>query len=485
MRGNEIVKSLDCKSGSDSAASVRGAGKEIPTQGQILLGVFGVLEEAGIRYCVLHGYQEYPRSIPSDVDCVVDSRTGPRELAALLHRHRARIGAEIVQCRGYHIVLAGNNPDGSPCFLTLDFSRDCELDDVRFCSGTEILKSRRRHDAFWVPAPGLAFACYLARTIAKGTLDRQRAEWLSALYREDPAGSEQQSQRLWGKRDVELLATAARSGNWEAAHSQRVHLLNALRHRDRLGSLARSVANTVHRLRDRVARLCRPDGVYLVLLGPDGAGKSTLTEILGPQLASILPHTTSYGFAPDFMQNLLHGRNRRTDQPHTLPPRSWTASVLRATLYWFAYYTLGYLVRHVDMARSRLVLADRHYIDVLLDQRRYRYGGPLWLLHLIWRVIPKPDLVVLLDAPSEVLVARKKELPVEEIERQRQGYLKLVRSQNNGHVINVDQPMQGVVNDVCELVLRHLQERTARRMRLSPLAHVGRFGRNAAQVTNS
>ncbi len=56
------------------------------------------------------------------------------------------------------------------------------------------------------------------------------------------------------------------------------------------------------------------------------------------------------------------------------------------------------------------MLNDRHFLDILVDQRRYRYGGPLWLLRLIRRLIPKPDLVNLLDAPPKVLQARKQEL---------------------------------------------------------------------------
>src|SRR4051812_5365193 len=78
--------------------------------GRILMRVFDILDIAGVRHCVLHGYDAYPHSINSDVDCIIGRETSPRQLLDLLHRHRAYIGAEVVKCHGYYIVLAGKEP---------------------------------------------------------------------------------------------------------------------------------------------------------------------------------------------------------------------------------------------------------------------------------------------------------------------------------------------------------------------------------------
>jgi hypothetical protein len=131
--------------------------------------------------------------------------------------------------------------------------------------------------------------------------------------------------------------------------------------------------------------------------------------------------------------------------------------------YWFVYYTFGYVIRHLALARSTLMLNDRHFVDILVDPKRYRYGGPLWLLRLIWRVIPKPDLIVLLDAPPEVLQARKQEVSFAETVRQRRAYLSLVRGMGNGHVVDATQSLDHVTRDVSDIILRHLATRVARR----------------------
>ena len=433
--------------------------------GRILSGVFETLDRAGIPYCVLHGYENYPQQIRSDVDCVIGPEMTPGQIYALLYRNSSRIGAEIVRCRGYHIVLAGKSADGSPSFLTLDLSVDCELSGLPFHAGSEVLESRRRYHQFWIPAANIEFGCYLVRTIAKECLDDERARKLSSLYQQDAARCEQQVVRFWGARSSERIFSAARSGDWMPVRQRLSNLRAELRRRAVLRHPGRFLGNRLHSLLDRVRRVWRPDGLNLVLLGADGAGKSSLIEALGPRLASVFARSACYGFAPSILQHLLRRGDRSTSQPHALPARSFLTSVVRAA-YWFVYYTFGYGMRHLAMARSTLVLNDRHFVDILVDTRRYRYGGPLWLLRLIWRLIPKPDLIVLLDAPPEVLQARKQEVSFAETARQRRAYLSLVRTMKNGHVVDATQSREHVAGDVSDIILRHFAARIARRFGL-------------------
>ena len=69
-------------------------------------------------------------------------------------------------------------------------------------------------------------------------------------------------------------------------------------------------------------------------------------------------------------------------------------SVNRALGYWLAYYVAGYWISiRPALARSALVIHDRHLVDALVDPKRYRYAGPARLLRWIWLVMPKPDLM--------------------------------------------------------------------------------------------
>jgi len=433
--------------------------------GQILLRVFECLDRAGIRYCVLHGYDGFPQRTGSDVDCIIDSNTSPEQIYALLHDDRAHINAEIVRCSGYYIVLVGKNADSSPCFLTLDLSADCELDGVPFYAGTEVLASRRRYREFWIPAAHLEFGCYLVRTIAKARLDDERARKLSWLYRQDAARCQQEVARFWGARNTELIVAAAQSGDWHEVRQHLASLGEELRRRAVLRRPGRFVGNKCRGLIDRAKRVWRPDGLDVVLLGPDGAGKSTLIDGLGPRLHGAFARTTCSGFAPP-LHRLFRRGQRPTNQPHALARRSFLTSVVRAA-YWFVYYTFGYVGLHLALARSTLVLNDRHFVDILVDRKRYRYGGPLWLLDLLWRVIPKPNLIIVLDASPQVLQARKQEVSFEETARQRNAYLSLARTLRNCQVVDAGQPPECVAGEVSDIILRHLTMRIARRLGLA------------------
>jgi thymidylate kinase len=143
-------------------------------------------------------------------------------------------------------------------------------------------------------------------------------------------------------------------------------------------------------------------------------------------------------------------------------------SVAKA-VYWFLYYTPGYyLTVSPALARSTLMLNHRYLVDALVDPRRYRYGGPRWLSHLVWKLAVKPDLVILLDAPAEVIQARKQEVPLEETARQREAYRSLVGTMPNGRIADATQPIDKEVAEVNEFILRFLAARVARRFGLRP-----------------
>jgi len=430
--------------------------------GLILMAVLDTLDRAGIPYCLLHGYEDYPAHVNSDVDGLISGRLPPRQLLALLHKNRVRIGADVVRCQGYHLVLAGRRSDGSPCFLDLDLSVDCEFDDRPFYAGHELLASRRQYRQFWVPAVQFEFGYYLIKKVAKGHLDNEHALALSRLYARDATGCETQVRRFWGAGSSALILSAARSGDWEPVRLRLPKLRAELRWRATLRHPVRTVVNSARRLTGLLKRCWRRDsGLNVVFLGPDGAGKSSVIKAVGPMLAGAMHRTIYRRFTPALVARLLHRPIPPNNRPHALPPRSCLMSAVRAVLYWFVYYALDYVTAPLTLARATLVLHDRHLVDAFVDPRRHRYGGPMWLLTLISRLIPRPDLFILLDAPTGVLQARKQEVPFDESARQREAYLSLIASMKNGHVVDSARPLEHVVNDVNELILRQLAARIA------------------------
>jgi thymidylate kinase len=71
---------------------------------------------------------------------------------------------------------------------------------------------------------------------------------------------------------------------------------------------------------------------------------------------------------------------------------------------------------------------------------------------LLDRFYPRPDLVILLDAPADVLFARKSEGTRELIESRRQEYFQLREKVPHFVVVNADQPLDAVTRDVIDVI---------------------------------
>jgi thymidylate kinase len=71
----------------------------------------------------------------------------------------------------------------------------------------------------------------------------------------------------------------------------------------------------------------------------------------------------------------------------------------------------------------------------------------MWTARLVGALMPRPKLWVLLNAPAEVLQARKQEVAPEESARQCDAYLAFIRKRPSHIVIDATQPLDQVVAD--------------------------------------
>ena len=428
----------------------------------LLARIFRLFDREDIAYCVLHGYERLNQEITSDVDCLINRNIKPHALLQLLCQNRDNLGADVVQQRDYYFVLAV--PSGASFrFLQLDFCTDCTVDGVRVLSGNKILASRRRHEGFWIPAPEMEFVAYLVRILDQDKLTDERIGRLTGAFNQSPAAAQERLKAIFGNENASQIVAAAQSGNCSSVQNQAPEMSQAFRKRVLSGHPFARPAVAVRTFLKRRHRVAQPSGVSVVFLGPDGAGKSSVISELPARLAPALPRHTCQGFAPG-LRSLWSRKTspRRTDTPHLLQPRSAPLAVVRIC-YWLVFNLLSHLLLRVAVAGPCLVMYDRHFVDILVDQRRYRYAGPTWVLKILCALAPRPDLVIVLDAPATVLQSRKQEVPLEITAQQCASYRKLAQGIRQARIVDAAQPLPHVIDEVMSLVVDCLRRRIRRR----------------------
>ncbi len=197
-------------------------------------------------------------------------------------------------------------------------------------------------------------------------------------------------------------------------------------------------------------------GFFVALLGPDGAGKSTLIEYLKQDLLKTFRFTKVFHWMPMIFRKKTNGMP--VTNPHDKPPRSLSVSLIKL-LYYLVNYNLGYLLKvRPALAGSTLVLFDRYYDDLLVDPIRYRYGGPMWMIKLMRRFIPRPNLWLILDVPEEEILRRKQEISLKEIRRQRKAYRRLAGELSNAFILDGSLAPEEVARQAEDIILEFMKE---------------------------
>lgn len=206
-----------------------------------------------------------------------------------------------------------------------------------------------------------------------------------------------------------------------------------------------------------------PKGKFIVFIGPDGAGKSSIINTLTkseminrfsscnvsharfnliPRISKIINIKSTY---TDEVANNLDKRRTRADQPH---------SSLKANIY-ASYYLIDYFFGKMKIKyakyKNQLTIFDRYYYDYFTQ----RINSNTWsIFPFLYRILaPQPNIVFIVQAPTELIYSRKQELNIDEISNQMNLQKRFNYGKSKVIVLNNIGTIDDMINDIKEILI--------------------------------
>jgi len=176
---------------------------------------------------------------------------------------------------------------------------------------------------------------------------------------------------------------------------------------------------------DTIRSFFQNGGLVITFSGVDGAGKSTIIELVKHKIEKnlrkdviVLRHRPS--ILP-IISALRHGKEKAEAISVSKLPRTGQNKNLLSSLLRFGYYYIDFIlgqfyvyVKYV--MRGKVVLYDRYYFDFINDGKRSNILLPTSWVKFGYRFLLKPDLNYFLYAEAGTILARKQELDIQTIE---------------------------------------------------------------------
>lgn len=432
--------------------------------------LFESLNQKNIPYCVLRNYQRLPyENIGSDIDISIE-RGFEKDIENIIDIMCQNFKLTIIKKTRRQLLYQYFIIDNDSKVLQLDFHDVGEqYRGVNYLKSEELISRRRLYNGIYVVNEIDEAIVSLLSSLLWGGFIKEK--YIKNIYNTFTSNSDEVNKILRKAFSDKISNNIINFIKEEKYDNLK---LNVKQYRKEIilkgifKNPLKTINNNINYFYNEFKFRYFNSGMFIVFLGCDGSGKSTIIENMRSLLCNLFNNKEIhyYHWRPNRLKQLRKiGKNTSqekqvlvVDDPHKKDPHNILISNLR-----FIYYTLDYIISYPKFikakAKNGIILFDRYYYDMIIDDRRYRMKNINILYKLMSIFIPKPDLVIYLDSTPEELIYRKAELSYEGYKKALNNYREFIKNNKNMHLINTNNGIEYTGNQVQNIIINYLTQR--------------------------
>ena len=431
--------------------------------------LLGRLNSLDLNYAIIGDYQNLPESISHDIDFWTDN---PSKFISAINdtvkEQRFKILLLNKQSMGAFNIAIYKRVDDGFCLMKLDIMRGCGYKSLYTLVDIDILRDNIiPFKDFYVATPQseaiqhLLFPLFEWGVIKKTEyLDEIKSNYKSDVFSKVLT-------KLFSEKEKDEIISFIDNDDWVGMKSCILSHKAAACRKQRLS--LQFYGNLFRLICSHLRRFFHPCGVSIAICGLDGAGKTTILDILNRTFVNLLKERKVFfsywrPFLFPEIRELFGKANSKTGNDDKLKRKVQTDKEqikksiknVMVSHIKFAYYNIDYLFGRIKYAgiraRGGIVLFDRHYIDMVVHPNRFGMCLPLWYLKFFYKIMPTTDLTIFLWATPDEIYKRKVEFTQEQIQEQISLYNEVGRLKNHFHCVETNKSIEEEIDEILCLI---------------------------------
>jgi thymidylate kinase len=439
---------------------------------EFLSFLFDSLNKKEIVYAVMRNYEHLPEYVGNDVDIWI--RDGDQlRVQEILVETSQKCGWDVVKISpkfGFKCDYFFAKKSLNIHMLHIDcwwffYWRNIAFIDQGVFS-EHLVFSR---NCFFIPSPGVEASILLLQNLLyHGKVKEKYKSRIVDFSNKDHEVFLDAIRKPFGEKVAKSILELANKGEWDELERNYKFLRQTLFKRALFQKTFFQFKQWVIYFYEQLKIFLFPhSGIFIVFIGPDGSGKSTTAKaLLEGELAKKTFQKKYYfhghfPYLPELKRIVTFFRGDKnialaSENVDSSKPVGVLQSMVYPVYYGFNYF-FGHFFIWKEKARGGLIVFDRYFYDYYI-QRTFN-NCPRWLLNVIARVIPKPDIILYLKNDPQVIYRRKPELTLEEIARQSNICESIVKKYNGISFVVETTTSEETIRDIQGIILNKMIEK--------------------------